>query len=545
VKTTKSSVIASLVLKAIVLSVAAGATVDTNTYFKHPQAGPTKMPRLPQGGTLNLTFKSKIDGSLQSLLLKVPSGYTPKKSWPLLVTLHGLGDGSILATDVESMVQIGPYGRGSVWFTGIGAQDVFEAVEMAKKLFVIDENRLYLCGFSMGAIATFDLGLRYQDIWAACVPVCGRCDDLDLVENGKNLPFWIHAGNKDLRAPPQQSKSVYLKARHLGLAEWKYTEHKNMPHSFSIDWKPVQDWLLTKARPDNPKQVAFCLKSLRSNRAYWIKVTEIAQYGKNARITAAIDGQKITITTDNIANYTLNLEPDLVDLSRTIQIEENGLSVFKGLVNKDGRFVKSARNKNAVLKRPGLSGPLWDIYSSPCLLVYGTNSKDKRLILAAKRSARSFSNPKWMNSVTFPIVPDTAVTDQDIAQNNLVLFGNARTNSILARISQKLPVKMHANRVVADADKYTAERIGYVLIYPNPLNTQKYVAIFAGNHENSIASFDTIWPHFDSVPRDVDFAVFELAGHDSFVTWHQKKLFGTSWNWQPDTSDPCLPADPK
>ncbi|MHC4526668.1 MAG: hypothetical protein ACYS29_02225, partial [Planctomycetota bacterium] len=90
-KTTKSSVIASLVLKAIVLSVAAGATVDTNTYFKHPQAGPTKMPRLPQGGTLNLTFKSKIDGSLQSLLLKVPSGYTPKKSWPLLVTLHGLG----------------------------------------------------------------------------------------------------------------------------------------------------------------------------------------------------------------------------------------------------------------------------------------------------------------------------------------------------------------------------------------------------------------------------------------------------------------------
>ena len=37
---------------------------------------------LPQGGTLNLTFRSKIDGSIQPLLVKIPEGYTPAESWP-------------------------------------------------------------------------------------------------------------------------------------------------------------------------------------------------------------------------------------------------------------------------------------------------------------------------------------------------------------------------------------------------------------------------------------------------------------------------------
>ena len=87
-----------------------------------------KIDSFPNSVILNLTFRNKTDDTLQLLTLKVPNGYTPKKKWPLLVTLHGLGDGPILATEVNSIVQIWPYGRGSVWFTGIGMHDVFKSV---------------------------------------------------------------------------------------------------------------------------------------------------------------------------------------------------------------------------------------------------------------------------------------------------------------------------------------------------------------------------------------------------------------------------------
>ncbi|MCK5640794.1 MAG: hypothetical protein KAJ19_08355, partial [Gammaproteobacteria bacterium] len=160
------------------------------------------IPDFPPGKVLHLTFKSEVDGSRQPFVAKIPKEYTPEKKWPLLVTLHGLGDGPILVPDIDSMVQIGPYGRGSVWYTGIGEKDVFECVKTAKRIFSIDESRVYLCGFSMGGAGTFNLGLRYPDKWAACVPVCGRSGDLALVENGRHLPFWIQTGKEDTVLPP-------------------------------------------------------------------------------------------------------------------------------------------------------------------------------------------------------------------------------------------------------------------------------------------------------------------------------------------------------
>jgi hypothetical protein len=52
-----------------------------NNVSQHSNIKPIKS--YPNGGTLNLTFKSKIDGSIQPMPVRIPKGYTPKKSWPL------------------------------------------------------------------------------------------------------------------------------------------------------------------------------------------------------------------------------------------------------------------------------------------------------------------------------------------------------------------------------------------------------------------------------------------------------------------------------
>lgn len=490
-----------------------------------------KIESFPNSAILNLTFKSKIDGSLQPLTVKVPDGYTPKKKWPLLVTLHGLGDGPILATEVNSMVQIGPYGRGSVWFTGIGAHDVFESIEVAKKLFSIDVERLYLCGFSMGGIATFNLGLKYPDMWAACLPVCGRCEDVDLVENGRHLPFWIKTGGRDTMLPPICSKRAYERAKKLGFSQWKYTEYPEMAHSFSIDWRQVEDWLSTKKKVINPKWVSFTIKDLNTNCAYWVEITGLEKYGPRARIDAVIDGQIISVTTDNISGYILRLNNNLVDLNREVEIKENSITVFKGILGDKGCFVKAQGSNNAFIKRPGLSGPLWDIYSGSSILVYGTNCENDSLIKAAKRCAVSFLDPQWMNKVGFRIVPDTAITKQDFVENNLVLFGNVRTNKVLAEISEKLPLQMNGNRIVAGGMEYSGKNIGYVLIYPNPMNHEKYVSVFSGNTADTIDCFDKIWPHLNSNPKNIDIGVFEFIAENDIVKWHLEEVFDTNWDW--------------
>ncbi len=339
-------------------------------------------------GVYNLTYKSTVDESLQSLLVRVPRGYTPAKEWPLLVTLHGFGDGPILADGIDSMIQIGPSGRGSVEFTGIGERDVFECIEVTKRLLSVDEERLYLCGFSMGASATFTLGLKYPHVWAACVPVCGRCPDERLIANARHLPFWIHAGGKDIMVPPRHSRSAHEQARSLGLSLWQYTEHPNMPHAFNINWAQVETWLLKQQRVEHPREVTLRTRDLSYSRAHWIEIGSLQEYGELAHIEAKIEDQTVTVQAANISSYTLHLNDSLIDLRRPVHIIENGLEVFRGILGEGGRYTRSQPGSTAPHKRPGCCGPLWDIYSAPCVLVYGTQGKDQSVTRAVDFSSR-------------------------------------------------------------------------------------------------------------------------------------------------------------
>jgi hypothetical protein len=497
---------------------------------RHHEIKPLK--NLPRGGTLNMTFKSEIDGSIQPLLVRVPKDYTPVKSWPLLVTLHGFGDGPILAPGIEKILQIGPYGRGSVWYEGIGERDVFECIEIAKRLFSIDSDRVYLCGFSMGGTATFDLGFKHPDVWAACVPVCGRCDSLDLVSNARYLPFWINTGSRDIMMPLKYSKAAFDKARQLGFSQWKYTEHKTMGHDFSVNWKEIEEWLLTKTRTTNPKMISFRTKDIRFNRAYCLEITEIERYGKTAQIDIDVEGQKIFVKNENVSNYTLKLSDVIINTAQRVQIIENGVLIHDGFLDRNGCFVKASGDNRVVSKRAGLSGPLWDIYSDFCLLVYGTNSKDKSLIKASRRCAERFAYPPWMSKVNFKMVSDKEISKKEIATNNVVLFGNPETNEVLARMIGKLPVRVDGSSVFTKNMMYSGDNIGFLLIYPNPSNQEKYLAVFSGNTARAIDCFEMIWPRFLSGPKDIDIGIFEIGSEEDSVSWRLKGIFGSNWNWQ-------------
>ncbi len=291
---------------------------------------------LPQGELINLTFKSKIDDTFQPMLFKVPDGYTKTKSWPLLVVLHGLGDGPIIVPSINSMVQIGPFGRGDMWYHGIGEQDVFECIELAKQIFNIDTDRVYLTGFSMGGGGTFELGLKHPDMWAACVPVCGTMGNPDLVSNGRNLPFWINTGSEDRVVPAKYSKRAYETAIELGFKHWKYTEYEGMGHSFWVDWARIEKWLLTKKRTNSPSAVSFA--SGKTAKAYWAEITEKYNCTKLARIDAQISSETIDIKISNIADYTLYLKDAPVNLSQELTIIENNNQVFQGQLSSDGIF---------------------------------------------------------------------------------------------------------------------------------------------------------------------------------------------------------------
>lgn len=60
----------------------------------------------------------------------------------------------------------------------------------------IDRQRIYLLGISMGGFGVWDMAMRYPDMFAAIVPICGGADP---TQAGllKHMPVWAFHGEKD------------------------------------------------------------------------------------------------------------------------------------------------------------------------------------------------------------------------------------------------------------------------------------------------------------------------------------------------------------
>jgi hypothetical protein len=78
------------------------------------------------------------------------------------------------------------------------------------------------------------------------------------------------------------------------------------------------------------------------------------------------------------------------------------------------------------------------------------------------------------------VKPDHAVTPDDIAQHNLVLWGDPGSNALLGRIADKLPIRWSAEAITVAGRTYPAGRHALILVYPNPLNPARYVVLNSG-----------------------------------------------------------------
>ena len=101
---------------------------------------------------------------------------------------------------------------------------------------------------------------------------------------------------------------------------------------------------------------------------------------------------------------------------------------------------------------------------------------------------------------------DTAVTPADIANNNLVLFGDPGSNKLIARIIAKLPIRWTKESIVVGDKTYPAGEHVPVLIYPNPLNPARYVVINSGQ----TADFRDYRGEY-VMPRFGDYAVLKIT----------------------------------
>ena len=98
----------------------------------------------------------------------------------------------------------------------------------------VDRKRVYIVGLSMGGMGTYDLVVRFPEIFAAAIPICGTVNP-NRLQAAKKVPFRIFHGDADNVVPVEGSREAYKALKAAG-AKVEYIEFPGCNHG---SWGPA------------------------------------------------------------------------------------------------------------------------------------------------------------------------------------------------------------------------------------------------------------------------------------------------------------------
>jgi len=480
-------------------------------------------------------YKSKVDGSIQPYGLVVPSTFTPTANHQhrLDFWYHGrnvkLSELSFITdrehnrgefTPPDTFV-LHPYGRLCNANKFVGEVDTFEALENVRKHYPIDENRISVRGFSMGGAATWHLAGHYASLWAAASPGAGFVDTYifqkisrlptqppwyvqklwhlydvtDYAANLFNCPVVAYSGEIDgqREAAELMNRAMATEGIELVHIIGPKTAHKFEPHAKEEVAKRV-DAIMEAGRHLSHK-VRFTTWTLRYNQMGWVTVDGLEQHWSRARVDAErVAPDVIKATTTNVSALTFSITNSHNPPPNRFLVALDGQVLQAPSVSTDGSWTahfEKQKNRwklvtdpstDKLQKRHGLQGPIDDAFMDSFIMVRPTGKPMNDQIGDWTSTIMSDAIREWRLQFrgATPVKDDTAITDADIANNNLILWGDPRSNRLFARIAPKLPLHWDRSKYTIAGTTYSFNDHVPILIYPNPLNPKHYIVLNSG-----------------------------------------------------------------
>src|SRR6266704_2223053 len=521
---------------------------------KELESGAPSWPK--QKGRLVRAYISAVDGSVQPYGMVIPDSYNGQPP-RLDLVLHGRGatlnevsfiaahDGAQPVPADQNFIQMEVFGRTNNAYRWAGETDIFEALASVRQRYNIDPDRIVLRGFSMGGAGTWHVGLHYPGRWAATEAGAGFTetriyakqdnlppyqqaalhiyDAVDYSLNAFDVPTVGYGGEID----PQAQGAINIREQltregfHFEKGPYRWTTHDlralfltgpNTAHKFHPDSKQESEAFIVKALEtagQAPSHLRFVTYTTRYNRCFWITVEGLEHSYERADVeaTRSADGKQVTVSAKNVSRLKLAGAAGAFVIDGQPLAAKAADPVFE---KKNGKWM--LQNGHAGLaKIHGLQGPIDDAFMGPFLCVRPTGDAWNPAAQEYGRKTLDRFNAefaKWMRG-DVRIKDDRAISAGDIADYNLILFGDPGSNRLLARVAGKLPIHWTKKEIALGDRKFNAADHVPVLIYPNPLNPKRYVVV---NSEHTFAEKEFRGTNALLFPRLGDYAVVQSDG---------------------------------
>ncbi len=191
----------------------------------------------------------------------IPHGYTAQKQWPVIMFLHGVGEGG---TDAQHNLTVGlapavaeraatfpfivvfPQSASGHWDEDSNAAaDAIAALDQVEHDYAVDRDRVFLTGVSTGGYGTWAIGAKYKDHFTGLVPLCAFSDFKD-VSNLTDMPIWCfhNAGDPFVLAAGSHAmcNQINDKGGHAQYTEYLAVGHDVWSHAYNKE--ELYQWML-------------------------------------------------------------------------------------------------------------------------------------------------------------------------------------------------------------------------------------------------------------------------------------------------------------
>ena len=157
-------------------------------------------------------------------------------------------------------------------------------------------------------------------------------------------------------------------------------------------------------------------------------------------------------------------------------------SVTVELTKADGTWLNQKHQDGVLRKRPHLQGPIDDAFMDSFVFVLPSGRSDDSVVQKWVEAESQHAMTHWRKHFRGDIrkVLDKDLTQQHIADSNIILFGDAKSNSVIADIIGKLPIEWDSDQIKIGNQSVASKSHVPIMIYPNPQNPDRYVVLNSG-----------------------------------------------------------------
>ena len=289
--------------------------------------------------------------------LIVPKGYTPERSWPLVIVAQNQVSGKAM----ESVPYFAAY---------CGSEGCRAPLAETARKYNIDPFRIYATGFSRSGHGLLEWTWVHPDWFAAIAPVCEdmrekaqyKKQKIELLKYIQQTPTYLWHGDHDSFLATGRKNYELMKAAGCPVQFGTYLGGHGPDPLYFNDIRKLTDFFDQHVLNPYPKDITKVIDRNTGTRAFWAdakvgKITPETDYPV-FRVKAK-EGSLIDVeATEGVRKLELHLTDKVVDMAESVTVTYKGKEVFKG--QPQPRLTVTLNEGEVSAVPPAGERPLWE-----------------------------------------------------------------------------------------------------------------------------------------------------------------------------------------